>query len=43
MNQFTKNLAFEWAKDNIRGNAVASGPVMTVLMEGVMVYMHLFI
>ncbi|KAG5009841.1 hypothetical protein GLYMA_07G136000v4 [Glycine max] len=36
MNQFTKNLAFEWAKDNIRGNAVASGPVMTVLMEGVM-------
>ncbi|RZB52634.1 Tropinone reductase 1, partial [Glycine soja] len=35
MNQFTKNLAFEWAKDNIRANAVAAGPVMIVLMEAV--------
>ncbi|KAF7825628.1 tropinone reductase-like protein [Senna tora] len=33
MNQVTKNLAFEWAKDNIRVNAVAPGPVMTTISE----------
>ncbi|KAG4921949.1 hypothetical protein JHK86_050762 [Glycine max] len=33
MNQFTKNLALEWAKDNIRANAVAPGPVKTKLLE----------
>ncbi|BAT84502.1 Tropinone reductase-like protein [Vigna angularis] len=36
MNQFTRNLALEWAKDNIRANAVASGPVMTVLSKSFM-------
>ncbi|KAK4268725.1 hypothetical protein QN277_025337 [Acacia crassicarpa] len=33
MNQITKNLAMEWAKDNIRVNAVAPGPVMTTISE----------
>ncbi|KAI4356506.1 hypothetical protein L6164_000528 [Bauhinia variegata] len=33
MNQVTKNLAQEWAKDNIRVNTVAPGPVMTPLLE----------
>ncbi|CAJ2670464.1 unnamed protein product [Trifolium pratense] len=33
INQFTKNLALEWAKDNIRANVVAPGPVMTILLE----------
>ncbi|KAI4356507.1 hypothetical protein L6164_000529 [Bauhinia variegata] len=33
MNQVTKNLALEWAKDNIRVNAVAPGAVMTPLLE----------
>ncbi|KAG4400826.1 hypothetical protein GLYMA_07G136100v4 [Glycine max] len=36
MNQFTKNLALEWAKDNIRANAVAPGPVMTKLLDSIM-------
>ncbi|XP_061360925.1 tropinone reductase homolog At5g06060-like isoform X6 [Gastrolobium bilobum] len=35
MNQLTKNLALEWAKDNIRANVVAPGPVMTSLLESV--------
>ncbi|KAK7395249.1 hypothetical protein VNO78_15799 [Psophocarpus tetragonolobus] len=35
MNQFTRNLALEWAKDNIRTNAVAPGPVMTELLESI--------
>ncbi|KAK7256786.1 hypothetical protein RIF29_30267 [Crotalaria pallida] len=33
INQFTKNLALEWAKDNIRANAVAPGPVLTSILE----------
>ncbi|KAI9089709.1 hypothetical protein K1719_029002 [Acacia pycnantha] len=33
MNQVTKNLAMEWAKDNIRVNMVAPGPVMTTISE----------
>jgi len=37
MNQCTKNLALEWAKDNIRANVVAPGPVMTLLLENAMV------
>ncbi|PNX98654.1 tropinone reductase [Trifolium pratense] len=37
VNQFTKNLALEWAKDNIRANAVAPGPVKTSLLESIMV------
>lgn len=37
MNQFTKNVALEWAKDNIRANAVAPGPVKTLLLENAMV------
>ncbi|RDX93378.1 Tropinone reductase-like, partial [Mucuna pruriens] len=36
INQFTKNLALEWAKDNIRANAVAPGPVKTLLLDGIM-------
>ncbi|KAK4267968.1 hypothetical protein QN277_024681 [Acacia crassicarpa] len=36
MNQITRNLAFEWAKDNIRVNAVAPGAIMTPLLEAVM-------
>ncbi|XP_027356003.1 tropinone reductase-like isoform X2 [Abrus precatorius] len=31
MNQMTKNLACEWAKDNIRTNSVAPGPIRTPL------------
>ncbi|TKY67386.1 Tropinone reductase [Spatholobus suberectus] len=31
MNQLTKNLACEWAKDNIRTNCVAPGPIKTPL------------
>ncbi|KAG4921956.1 hypothetical protein AAZX31_18G169600 [Glycine max] len=36
MNQFTKNIALEWAKDNIRANAVAPGTVKTVLLDSIM-------
>ncbi|KAK2360825.1 tropinone reductase protein [Trifolium repens] len=36
LNQFSKNLALEWAKDNIRANVVAPGPVMTILLENAM-------
>ncbi|XP_014514897.1 tropinone reductase homolog [Vigna radiata var. radiata] len=36
LNQFTKNIALEWAKDNIRANAVASGPVKTQLLDSLM-------
>ncbi|KAK4267962.1 hypothetical protein QN277_024678 [Acacia crassicarpa] len=35
MNQITRNLAFEWVKDNIRVNAVAPGAIMTPLLEAV--------
>ncbi|KAK1265742.1 Tropinone reductase 1 [Acorus gramineus] len=35
LNQTTKNLAFEWAKDNIRVNCVAPGFVETVLTKKV--------
>ncbi|ESW12460.2 hypothetical protein PHAVU_008G116600 [Phaseolus vulgaris] len=35
MNQFTKNVALEWAKDNIRANAVAPGPVWTPLLDSI--------
>ncbi|KAL9289832.1 hypothetical protein ACSQ67_024396 [Phaseolus vulgaris] len=33
MNQFTKNVALEWAKDYIRANVVAPGPIWTPLLE----------
>ncbi|PNY01382.1 tropinone reductase-like protein [Trifolium pratense] len=33
INQLTKNLACEWAKDNIRTNCVAPGPIRTPLAE----------
>ncbi|XP_061360916.1 tropinone reductase homolog isoform X11 [Gastrolobium bilobum] len=36
INQITKNLALEWAKDNIRANAVAPGPVLTLMLESIM-------
>ncbi|XP_058765143.1 tropinone reductase homolog isoform X4 [Vicia villosa] len=36
VNIFTKNLALEWAKDNIRANAVAPGPVKTELLGSIM-------
>ncbi|KAI4356505.1 hypothetical protein L6164_000527 [Bauhinia variegata] len=39
MNQVTKNLALEWAKDNIRVNAVAPGSVMTPLLESAVLAM----
>ncbi|MED6198045.1 hypothetical protein PIB30_062429 [Stylosanthes scabra] len=35
MNQLTKNLALEWAKDNIRVNAVAPGIVETKLLKDI--------
>ncbi|KAK7395246.1 hypothetical protein VNO78_15796 [Psophocarpus tetragonolobus] len=35
MNQLTKNIALEWAKDHIRANAVAPGVVKTVLLDSV--------
>ncbi|XP_047176874.1 tropinone reductase homolog At5g06060-like [Vigna umbellata] len=33
MDQFTRNVALEWAKDNIRANAVAPGPTWTSIFE----------
>ncbi|KAK7262502.1 hypothetical protein RJT34_30076 [Clitoria ternatea] len=33
INQLTKSLACEWAKDNIRTNCVAPGPIKTPLAE----------
>uniref|UniRef100_A0A0E0CYK5 Tropinone reductase I n=1 Tax=Oryza meridionalis TaxID=40149 RepID=A0A0E0CYK5_9ORYZ len=36
MNQLTKNLACEWAKDNIRTNCVAPGYILTSLSEGIL-------
>ncbi|XP_021307560.1 tropinone reductase homolog At5g06060 [Sorghum bicolor] len=35
MNQLAKNLACEWAKDNIRINSIAPGYISTSLTEGV--------
>ena len=35
LNQLTKNLACEWANDNIRVNCVAPGPIRTPLMQPV--------
>jgi len=37
VNQLTKNIALEWAKDNIRANVVAPGPVKTDLLESILV------
>uniref|UniRef100_A0A0A9FRS2 Tropinone reductase n=1 Tax=Arundo donax TaxID=35708 RepID=A0A0A9FRS2_ARUDO len=36
INQLTKNLACEWAKDNIRTNSVAPWYIKTSLTEGLM-------
>ncbi|KAJ0962182.1 hypothetical protein J5N97_030010 [Dioscorea zingiberensis] len=33
MNQLTRNLAYEWAKDNIRSNSVAPGSIKTPLLQ----------
>ncbi|KAL2340927.1 hypothetical protein Fmac_008867 [Flemingia macrophylla] len=38
MNQLTKNLACEWAKDKIRTNSVAPGPIKTTLIDEVLKY-----
>ncbi|KAJ7961381.1 Tropinone reductase like [Quillaja saponaria] len=38
LNQVTKNLACEWAKDNIRENVVAPGTTKTSLMDSAMQY-----
>lgn len=35
MNQLAKNLACEWAKDNIRANSVAPWCIRTPLSENV--------
>ncbi|WVZ05399.1 hypothetical protein V8G54_018745 [Vigna mungo] len=35
MNQFTKNVALEWAKDNIRANSVAPGFTKTELLDSI--------
>jgi len=43
MNQFTKNVALEWAKDNIRANTVAPGYVKTELLDSVMVCIFCYI
>ena len=40
MNQLTKNIALEWAKDNIRANTVAPGPVKTLLLDSFVVCIH---
>ncbi|XP_052175039.1 tropinone reductase 1-like isoform X2 [Diospyros lotus] len=37
MNQLTKNLACEWAKDNIRVNSVAPGVIMTSFVDKALV------
>uniref|UniRef100_A0A803LY99 Tropinone reductase-like protein n=1 Tax=Chenopodium quinoa TaxID=63459 RepID=A0A803LY99_CHEQI len=36
MNQLAKNLACEWAKDNIRANSVAPGYISTPLAQGIL-------
>jgi Tropinone reductase 1 len=41
INQLTKNLACEWAKDNIRTNCVAPGPIRTPHAEEVIFYTQL--
>jgi NAD(P)-dependent dehydrogenase (short-subunit alcohol dehydrogenase family) len=35
INQLTRSLACEWARDNIRTNCVAPGATMTPLLENV--------
>ncbi|CAI0427267.1 unnamed protein product [Linum tenue] len=40
MNQLTRSLACEWAKDNIRVNAVAAGLIMTKMLSSAMVRPH---
>jgi len=37
VNQLTKNIALEWAKDNIRANVVAPGAVKTDLLDSILV------
>jgi Tropinone reductase 1 len=37
INQCTKNLALEWAKDNIRANVVVPGAVNTAMLEFILV------
>ncbi|XP_074569553.1 tropinone reductase homolog At2g29360-like isoform X2 [Curcuma longa] len=38
MNQLARNLACEWAKDNIRTNCVAPGPIRTPLVDFTRIY-----
>lgn len=39
INQLTKNLACEWAKDNIRSNAVAPWYIKTSMVEQVIFFL----
>ncbi|KAL2328790.1 hypothetical protein Fmac_022217 [Flemingia macrophylla] len=42
MNQLTKNLACEWAKDNMRINSIAPGLIKTPLADEVLKYPKVF-
>ncbi|PIA40447.1 hypothetical protein AQUCO_02500271v1 [Aquilegia coerulea] len=41
INQVTKNLACEWAKDNIRTNSIAPGLIRTAMTEQVSILQHM--
>ena len=43
INQLTKNLACEWAKDNIRSNCVVPGTTKTSLVEHVIFSLPIFV
>lgn len=43
INQLTRSLACEWAKDNIRINAVAPWYIKTSMVEQVIFYCHIYI
>lgn len=43
INQLTKNLACEWAKDNIRSNAVAPWYIKTSMVEQVVLFSVIYV
>ena len=43
INQLTKNLACEWAKDNIRSNAVAPWYIKTSMVEQVYLFSVIYV